>query len=210
MFNTNSGVSSYLDTYYKFKNIKNFYLLRFLNSSVKNGKKQKFFKTFYKHYYVQFVNFNYFYRKFIHSTRKTKIVKPFFLKNKNCHKTPSKLSFYTSSFFFNQSRVYLLINHLIMNFFKHNTFILSFFVEKHKTFINHKKKFLDKVIFVYVSDHNRRYVFFKFLKVLFLKKKFKKNLLNMLNYNLFEFSESLYKSVFESLIFEIGARKKKN
>ena len=68
-----------------------------------------------------------------------------------------------------------------MNFFKHNTFILSFFVEKRKTFINHKKKFLDKIVFVFVSEKNKKFIFFKFLKTLFLKKKYKKTMLNLYN-----------------------------
>jgi hypothetical protein len=209
LFNYNIETPSYLNTYYKFKIIRNFYLTRFLNSSVKHGKKQKYFKVFFKHYYTQFINFNYFYRKFTFTIQKTKTVKPFFLKNPIFEKTPNRFSFFTSSFFFDQNRIYLLLNFLVMNFFKHNTFILSFFVEKHKTFINHKKKFLDKIIFVYVREHNKKYIFFKFLKILFLKKKMKQNIVNMLNYNFFEFSESLYKSVFENLIFEIGAQQKK-
>jgi len=96
-----------------------------------------------------------------------------------------------------------------MNFFKHNTFILSFFVEKHKTFINHKKKFLDKVVFVYVGEKNKNFIFFKFFKVLFLRKNYKKTFLNMINYNLLEYSNSVYRNIFEKLIYEVNSTRKK-
>jgi len=210
LFNTNSLISYKLKIFYKFKIINKYYLTRFLNPSIKDGKKWRFYKLYFNYYQSLLLNFMYFYRKPNSNIIKIRNNKPFFLKFKEHNTKPTKQLTDLFSFFFYQNKLFFLMDYTIMNFFKHNTFILSFFVEKRKTFINHKKKFLDKIVFVFVSEKNKKFIFFKFLKTLFLKKKYKKTMLNLYNYNLLQYSDSVYKSIFESLIFEINTKQKKN
>ena len=179
------------DIFFKFKLINHYFLTKFLNSSIKKGKRFKFYNLYFTIGYY------------------SKIQKPFFLKFKKNTIRPDSSFSNLFAFYYNQNKFFVKINYLIMNFFKHNTFILSFFVEKHKTFINHKKKFLDKVVFVYVGEKNKNFIFFKFFKVLFLRKNYKKTFLNMINYNLLEYSNSVYRNIFEKLIYEVNSTRKK-
>lgn len=199
------------DIFFKFKLINHYFLTKFLNSSIKKGKRFKFYNLYFKFYHSFFLNNFYFYQNKKSKTigYYSKIQKPFFLKFKKNTIRPDSSFSNLFAFYYNQNKFFVKINYLIMNFFKHNTFILSFFVEKHKTFINHKKKFLDKVVFVYVGEKNKNFIFFKFFKVLFLRKNYKKTFLNMINYNLLEYSNSVYRNIFEKLIYEVNSTRKK-
>lgn len=174
----------------KFKIIPYFFVKKFLSQSIKCGKKTRFFTLYTYHYYSKFLN------KFYKADTTFIIKKP-----------RIDYSYNTELYYLNVIPHVWQLNYAINNFFKYNKFILTFYVEKRKTFINHKKKYFDIISYNFVNTKNENHIFFKFLKITFLNKKYKKNLLPFVRYDLFAFSESIFMCIFKNMIFDIISKK---
>lgn len=101
-------------------------------------------------------------------------------------------------------------NNMLFSFIQQNYFYVSFFVTKKKTFIKHQKKFFDKINTFFVKIPQSKFIYFKFLKIIFLKKFFKKRLLIFMNRELFTPLLCSYREIFQHLIFELFIEKRQH
>lgn len=164
----------------KYKTFNSFYLHKLCNQLLYSGIKLKLFKLFYYFYKIKILG-NFF-----------KCNNNYAVFNKNI-KIDIKNNFITCN-----------LNTIIMSFTQLNTFILYFFVNKQKTFINHKQKFLDKIQYVLIRKTNKNNFFFKILKIMYFKKNFKNNI-QLLFFNNFlqNSNESTFFLIFQNLTFKL-------
>lgn len=127
------------------------------------GKKYKIFKLLYfmiksRIFFGFFKNNNCFLKKFINFDQKT----------------------YNYFLTFSSFK----IDDMLWYYFYNTDYMFNFFLNKKKTYINHRQVFLDKITYIIVERENKKYLF-RFIKIMYLKNRYKSFFVNLFSDNVF-------------------------